>query len=86
MVLAQMESRTRRMPYGLLTKQELIDYLAEAARHRTRTRGAVWWNGELVPVEEALARAAELQEGTRVQIVQGEIVVSDALEPTEEPR
>lgn len=59
-----------------MTREQLIDYLAEYARHRTRTRSAVWWNGELVPVEEALARSAELEEGDEIEMVQGEVIVN----------
>ncbi|MBI4493744.1 MAG: hypothetical protein HY690_13210 [Chloroflexi bacterium] len=67
-----------------MTQQELIDYLSEYARHRTRARSAVWWNGELIPVEEALARAAELEEGTEVDVVQGEVIVGAQLERARE--
>lgn len=59
-----------------MTRDELIQYLADLAQTRSRVHGAVWWNGELIPIEEAMARAAELQEGDEVQVVHGEIIVN----------
>lgn len=60
----------------LLNRDELIEILSEQARQRGRSRRAVWWNGELVGVEQAIARAAELDDGDTALLSHGEIMVN----------
>jgi hypothetical protein len=68
-----------------MTKDQLIDHLAELARGRTRSRSAVWWNGELIPVEEAISRASDLEEGDDIHVLHGEIIINAQLQSPSMP-
>ncbi len=54
------------------------DQLIQRLRARARRGGPaeqVWWNGELVHVSEALARASELVDGEHIQARGDDVVI-----------
>ena len=59
------------------------DQLIQRLRARVRRGGPaelVWWNGELVHVAEALARASELPDGERIQARGDDVIIPRQLD------
>ncbi len=64
----------RRLGDDAMNRDQLIQRLRARAR-RGGPAEQVWWNGELVHVSEALARASELVDGEHIQARGDDVVI-----------
>jgi hypothetical protein len=65
-----------------MDRAQLLSYL----RDRVGRWRFVWWNGEMVPIGEAILRAQELPEGCEILVQGDDIVVPKQLDPRTTPR
>lgn len=64
-----------------MSREQLIDYL----RDRVGRWRFIWWNGEMIPLGEAIARAVALPDGCEIVVNSDEVVVPRDLERLESP-
>lgn len=65
-----------------MNREQLIRRLRARAQ-RGGPAEQVWWNGELLHVSQALARAADLPEGEHIQARGDDVVILRQLKVTE---